>query len=168
MRDEIRIPLSKTKIGFAVLGSIVMISLCIFIIVEIEPFFFVEIVAYCGVAFFGLTAIAWGKQLFRSTPGLIIDEHGVTDHSNYTSVGLIEWADIVGIGHYQVESTKMIIIHTDNPEKYIKRAKNGFAEKNMRMNQSMSGSPLTIISSSLKIEYEELEHLLIQEHQKRL
>ena len=117
--------------------------------------------------FFGLASIAWGKQWFRSTPGLIIDEHGIADYSNYTSVGLIEWADIVGIGRYQVESTKMIVIHTDNPEKYIKRAKNGLAEKSMRVNQSMSGSPLTIISSSLKIGYEELECLLREELQKR-
>ena len=74
MRDEIRIPLSKTKIGFAVLGSIVMISLCIFIIIELEFSFFVEVVGYCGIVFFGLASIAWGKQWFRSTPGLIIDE----------------------------------------------------------------------------------------------
>lgn len=166
--DNIEIPLSKTKILLHLLGSIIFVALFLFIIVEIQPSFFVEIVGYFGVLFFGFGFIfLMGKMLDRR-PGLIIDQNGITDHTHYTSVGKIEWEDIVGFDTYQMESTKMIIIYTDNPEKYIKRAKNSFAAKAMRMSQRMTGSPLSINSGSLKIGYDELEHILTEELQKRV
>ena len=61
----------------------------------------------------------------------------------------------------------MIIIHTDNPEKYIKRAKNSFAAKAMRMSQSMTCFALSINSGSLKINHDDLKSLLWEELMKR-
>ena len=166
--DKIEIPFSKNKIILHLFGSIVLVALSIFIIVEIRSWFFIEVVGYCGVFFFGLAFLVLMRQLFDRRSGLIIDQNGLIDHTTYTSVGRIEWKDIVGIDTYQVESTKMIIIHTDNPEKYIKRAKNGFAAKAMRMSQSMTGSPISISSGSIKISHDDLERLLWEEFEKRM
>ena len=165
--DKIEIPLSKTKILLLLFGSIVLVAVCIFIIMEMESSFLIEIVGYCGILFFGFAFTVLIRKLFDRRPGLIIDQHGITDHSNYTSVGRIDWDDILGIGTYQVQSTKMIVIEIDQPEKYISRAKNSLVEKSMRMNHKMSGSPLTIISGSLKISHDELERLLWSELMKR-
>ena len=97
----------------------------------------------------------------------MIDQNGITDNTNYMSVGRIEWKDIVGLDTYQVESTKMIIVYIENPEEYIKRAKSSLAAKSMRMSQSMTGSPLSINSGSLKICHDDLERLLWEEFEKR-
>ena len=165
--DKIEIPLSKTKIFLYLFGSIIFVALFIFIIVELQPSFFIEIVGYCGVVFFGFGCLVLIRKLLDHRPGLIIDQNGITDNTTYMSVGRIEWKDIVGLETYQVESTKMIIIHIDNPEKYIKRAKNGLAANAMRMSQSMTGSPFSINSGALQINHDALECLLLEELEKR-
>lgn len=164
--EKIEIPLSKTKILLYLFGPIIFVALFIFIIVEMEPPFFVKIVGYFGILFFGFGFILLMGKMFDRRPGLIIDQNGITDHTQYTSVGLIEWKDIVGFDTYQVQSTKMIIVYIENPKKYIKRAKKTLA-KAMRMSQSMTGSPLSINSGALKISHDELERLLWEELEKR-
>lgn len=104
--------------------------------------------------------------MFDKEPGLIIDQYGITDNTNGTSTGLIEWEDIIGVEIKQVVSTKFIIIHTNQKEKYIDRAKNTIARKAMEMNNKIYGSPLTIISSSLKINFIDLENLIRSEFKK--
>ena len=165
--DKIEIPLSKTKIFLHLFGSIIFVALFIFIIAELQPSFFIEVVGYCGIVFFGFGGLVLIRKLFDHRPGLIIDQNGITDNTNYTSVGRIEWKDIVGLDTYQVESTKMIIVYIENPEEYIKRAKSSLAAKSMRMSQSMTGSPLSINSGPLKISHDELERLLWKELEKR-
>ena len=165
--DKIEIPLSKTKIFLHLFGSILFVVLFIFIIVELQPSSFIEVVGYCGILFFGFGCAVLIRKLLDHRPGLIIDQNGITDNTTYMSVGRIEWKDIVGLNTYQVESTKMIIIYIENPEKYIKRAKNSLAAKSMRMSQSMTGSPLSINSGALQISHDELEHLLWEELEKR-
>lgn len=165
--EKIEIPLSKTKIFLHLFGSIIFVALFIFIIVELQPSFFIEVVGYCGVVFFGFGCLVLIRKLFDHRPGLMIDQNGITDNTNYTSVGRIEWKDIVELDTYQVESTKVIIIYIENPEEYIKRAKNSLAAKTMRMSQSMTGSPLSINSGALKISHDALERLLWEELEKR-
>ena len=165
--DKIEIPLSKTKMLLYLFGPIIFVALFIFIIVEMEPPFFIKIVGYFGILFFGFGFILLMGKMFDRRPGLIIDQNGITDHTQYTSVGRIEWKDIVRFDTYQVESTKMIIVYIENPEEYINRAKNTLAAKAIRMSQRMTGSPLSINSGALKINHDELERLLWEELEKR-
>jgi len=65
-----------------------------------------------------------GRKLFDNRPGLVIDAVGITDNSNATSMGLIEWVDITKVEKKQIMSTKFLILHTSNPEKYLQRVKN--------------------------------------------
>lgn len=167
VEDKIEIPLSKAKIFLHLFGSIVFVALFIFIIVELQPSFFIEAVGYCGIVVFGFGCAVLIRKLFVHHPGLIIDQNGITENTTYMSVGRIEWKDIVGLDTYQVESTKMIIVYIKNPAEYIERAKNGLAAKAMRMSQSMTGSPLSINSGALKINHDDLERLLWEELEKR-
>ncbi|WP_373400696.1 STM3941 family protein [Algoriphagus halophilus] len=98
---------------------------------------------------------------------MTIDQDGITDNSNATSVGLIEWGDITDIGTVQVASTKILMLETDKPDKYIEQAKNGISKRAMKANHKMYGSPLSIISNSLKIKYDDLEKLIREEFEKR-
>ena len=118
------------------------------------------------------------KKIFSGKPGLTINDNGIIDNSNATSIGLIEWNDITGIETIQVKtvvyglfrtaaSPKMIIVKTKNPKKYIERSKNIISKKAMEANNRMYGTPLTIISNSLKIKFSELEKMISEELNKR-
>tara|TARA_R100001369_G_scaffold70221_2_gene97923 strand:- start:1551 stop:1748 length:198 start_codon:yes stop_codon:yes gene_type:complete len=60
----------------------------------------------------------------------------------------------------EIASSKILVIETLNPEKYIERSKNVISKKTMRANHNMYSSPLSIISNSLKIKFSELERLI--------
>ncbi len=175
MTDKIEIQLSKTKILLLLIGATIFVVLGILFIMNPEQFknpLFrnpeaIRIAGIASVAFFGLCLIFIARKLFDKKVGLTIDQNGITDNSNSTSLGLIEWADITGIGTVQVDSTKILMLETDKPDKYIERAKNGFSKRAMKANYKMYGSPLSIISNSLKIKYDDLQKLIREEFEKR-
>jgi hypothetical protein len=107
------------------------------------------------------------RKIFDIKPGLIIDQYGITNNTNSASVGLIEWDDITGIEKKQVMSNRFLILHTNKPKKYMDRVKNGFVKKSMDLNNKTYGSPITIISNSLEIDFNDLEKLLEFEVEKR-
>jgi len=175
MTDKIEIPLSKTKILLLLIGVTVFVVLGTLFIMNPEQFkspIFrnpetIRIAGIAAVAFFGLCLVFIARKLFDNKVGLTIDQNGITDNSNATSVGLIEWADIIDIRTVQVASTKILMLATDKPDKYIERAKNGISKRAMKANHKMYGSPLSIISNSLKINYDDLERMIREEFQKR-
>jgi len=175
MTDKIEIPLSKTKILLPLIGATVFVVLGTLFIMNPEQFkslIFrnpktIRIAGIAAFVFFGICLVFIAKILFSNKVGLTIDQNGITDNSNATSIGLIEWDDITDIGTVQVASTKNLMLETDKPEKYIERAKNGIAKRAMKANHKMYGSPLSIISNSLKIKYDDLERMVREEFEKR-
>ena len=127
----------------------------------------VRIAGIAAVLFFGLCAVFISKKLFDKKVGLRIDEKGITDNSSATSVGLIDWADIQNIQTIKIASTKMLLVMTDKPEKYIDRTKNALSKHAMKANLKYYGTPLSVIPNSLKIKFDDLENLLINELRKR-
>lgn len=177
MINRIEIPLSKKKIvallfaaSVFLLGGIwmtikpsdagyyfnVMFRRFIYLTPEL-----IQIIGTFGILFFGATGIYGIKKLFDKKIGLIIDSNGITDNSNASSIGLIEWNDISGIRTKQVMSTKFLLIDIENPEKYIKKAKNGIQVKLMKANMNMYETPLSITSNTLKYDFGELEKLIL-------
>ncbi|WP_082331975.1 STM3941 family protein [Mangrovimonas xylaniphaga] len=175
MENKIEIQLSKTKILLLLIGATVFVTLGILFIINPEQYANIrfrnaETIRVAGIAsaaFFGLCLVFITKKLFDKKVGLTIDQNGITDNSNATSIGLIEWDDIKNIGTVQVASTKILMLETDKPEKYIGRAKNRITKRAMKANHKMYGSPLSIISNSLKIKYDDLEQLIREEFEKR-
>lgn len=98
--------------------------------------------------------------MFDKTSGLIIDENGIFDNTHAISVGLIKWADITGIRTEQIASTKFILIYTTNPEFYLNKA-TGFTRKLMEANNNMYGTPLSLTSTLLNCNFDDLEQLII-------
>ena len=175
MSNKIEIPLSKTKILLVVVGAIGFVVAGIYFILNPDQFAsngyggrqMIQILGVVAAVFLGGALIFAMKKLFDNKVGLVIDDEGIVDNSNATSVGLIEWKDIIGVSTYQVASTKFLILETNDPEKYISRGKNAIVRRGMKMNHNLYGSPLTIISNSLKIKHSELEKLLATEFEKR-
>ena len=175
MDSKIEIPLSKLKIGLLFIGAIIFVILGIQFAINPEEWLssrskspeFVRLIGIISAIFFGICGIFIARKLFDRKIGLTIDEKGITDNTNATSVGLIEWDDITGIDRLEIASSKILIIKTDKPNKYIEKAKNGVSKRAMKANNKMYGSPISIISSSLKMKFNELENLIESELKRR-
>ena len=177
MNEKIEIPLSKNKLFLGIGGSVLFVILGLWLFLNEDSFqehsfrllrnpMVAKVVGVLGILFFGMTCVFGIKKLFDKKVGLIIDSSGITDNSNASSVGLIEWNDITDIKTKQVMSTKFLMINVSNPEKYIEKAKNGLRAKLMRSNMKMYGTPLSITSNTLKYNFEKLEQLIQTEFEK--
>jgi hypothetical protein len=126
----------------------------------------IRIIGIIATVFFGTVVFYGIKKLFDKKVGLTIDSNGITDNSNASSIGLIEWNDISGIRTEQVMSTKFLLIDIVNPEKYIGKAKNGIQARLMKANMNMYETPLSITSNSLNYDFGELEKLIQTEYKR--
>ncbi len=177
MNEKIEIPLSKNKLLLGIGGSILFVVLGMWLFTNANSFQnhsisllrnpqIVKVIGIVGMLFFGATGILGFKKLFDKKVGLVIDSNGITDNSNASSVGLIEWNDISDIITKQVMSTKFLLINVKNPEKYIGKAKSGMKAKLMRSNMKMYGTPLSITSNTLKYDFGKLEQLIQTEFER--
>jgi len=175
MEPATTIPLSKSKTLLSLLGAVAFVILGVFFLISPATFLttthrsplLIQAIGLASVLFFGLCLVFIVKSLFDTKPGLIIDQHGITDNSNATSVGLIEWADIEAIETIQVVSTRFLILYTSQPEKYLHRAKNGLLKATMQANYKRYGSPISITANTLSIKFSALENLVLEAFEKR-
>lgn len=99
-------------------------------------------------------------------PGLIIDERGITDHSNITSVGFIPWREITGVKEAQnAFGQKMIIVLVSNPDQYIYQTR--WLRDARQMQDRQFGSPIVIAASKLAYDPQALLTLLEERVRKK-
>ncbi|SFU19082.1 hypothetical protein SAMN04489724_0095 [Algoriphagus locisalis] len=175
MNGVIEIPLSKTKITLYFIGALMFVLLGI--VFSYEPSTFISfrypsptLIRLAGIAslmFFGVCLLFITRKLVDSKIGLRISDAGIWVNSNNFEIGLIEWDDITGFRTVKISYTKLIIVKTRKPAKYIDRTTNVLAKRTMRSNHRTLGSPLTIMARSLSIDSDELEQLLLQQLEKR-
>jgi len=163
--SAVQIPLSKNKIILGIIGSSVFIIAGILFLtgfpenmVPVSPAT-IKIMGTISILFFGGTFLLGIRKIIDKKMGLIVDEQGITDNSSAISVGLIDWVDITEIKSAQLMSTRFLLIMVKNPEKYIGRAKL-YQAKIMRTNSNMYGTPISIASTTLKYNFDDLERLL--------
>ena len=164
----IEIPLDKKKMALLWVGSLLLFSIGLWIVLakpesEASTIFNknkLEIAAYASVIFFGLTGIVISRKFFDTSPGLIIDHQGITDNSGALAAGFILWSDIDNISRFQVQKQDLLLIQVKNPEYYIQRQTHALKRKAMAINNKMYGSPVVISVQSLKITFSELYHLI--------
>ncbi|MDE3744149.1 STM3941 family protein [Maribacter polysaccharolyticus] len=176
MTEQIEIPIGKKKISLLLFGSLLFVAGGIWMALEPEKFVqnifrinnpdTIRIWGIAGIVFFGLTGIYGIIKLSDKKAGLIIDSDGITDNTNATSIGLIEWTDITGIRTEQIMSTKFLLIDIENPEKYLKKAKNELRTKLMKANLNSYGTLISITSNTLEYNFEEMEKLIRSEFNK--
>ena len=162
---ETVIELSKAKTVVLALGAFTFVALGVGIL-SLEPAAMesarrygsptvIRGLAIAAVVFFSLAGVLWFRKLFDKAPGLVLNREGFIDNSSGVSAGLVPWSDVVEIGEYQVQRTKFISIHVQDPEKYVNRG-NLLKRMTNRANLKMCGTPINISSGGLKIGYEEL------------
>jgi len=163
--NKIEIPLSKTKLLFGIGGSILFVVLGLYLFTTIADHqtrfnpTLVKVAGIAGILFFGATGIYGVKKVFDNNVGLTIDDNGIVDNTNASSIGLIKWADITEIRTEQVMSTKFLLIFTKDPNGILEKV-SGIKRKLMAGNMKMYGTPLSITSSTLKYNFNDLEKLL--------
>ena len=163
--NKIEIPNGKTKLLFGIAGSILFVVIGFYLFTttaELQIRFNIILekgAGLAGILFFGATGIYGIKKLFDKSIGLIIDEYGIIDNSNVSSIGLIKWSDIIEIRTEQVMSTKFLLIFTKEPKRILEKV-SGMERKLMASNMKMYGTPLSITSTTLKYNFDDLEKLL--------
>ena len=177
MKERIEIPFSKKKLILSIVGSLLFVigGIWLFLNTELYANFPLEFVrnpiviqgvGVFAILFFGLTGVLGFRKLFDNSNGLVIDNTGITDNSSSLGIGLIEWEDITDILTKRVMTTKFLLVHVNNPEKYLSRAENKAKAKLMRANMKMTGTPIQISSNALKYNFKKLEELVQTEYER--
>jgi len=161
MIEKTEIQFNKLNLFLLALGSIgfVVMGICFALYpsqVEPNQQLLIRIIGGVTILFFGTCSIFITRQLFSKQIGLMIDENGITDNSSGTSVGLIDWDDIIEIDTLKVASTKFVLIRIKDANKYINRASDAISKRAMKSNHKTYGTPLSILSNTLKIKHDEL------------
>jgi hypothetical protein len=170
MIKEIRIPFSSLKIALVMLGSLAFVVLGAMILMDyqglsshmFQSVVFNKSIAVIAILFFGTVAVTIPSKLLTNSMGVVINEKGIIDYSNLSSIGLIEWIDIKGIRTEKVERTSFLLIDTNKPKKYIDKAKSRFKRSLLNGNKRMYGTPLSITSVVLEVPFAELERSILK------
>jgi hypothetical protein len=98
-------------------------------------------------------------QSSKTKPGLIIDDQGITDDSNFMGVGFIPWSDITAVredanGFKQ----KLIVVIVKNPDVYINKSSQMRVSRQTQHKQF--GSPIVIAANSLESNSQEIISIL--------
>ena len=166
--ESLEIQLDKTKIIILIFSSMMFVALGIWFVTsfaglqtEFSPLL-IRIIGIASILFFGLALFYSVPKYLDKNPGLIFTSKGIIDNSNGTSIGLIEWCDITDIKIIEIWKNKSILLQTNNPEKYIKKATKRQVNL-MLANHKIYGTPLSITPQTLKIDFDELYDLLLEE-----
>ncbi len=163
--NKIEIPYSKTKLIIGTVFSLLFVTGGFFMLFSINGEnilyqLFIKIFGILGVLFFGTTFGYGIIKLFDNKPGLSIDEIGITDNSNMSSVGLIEWSDIKEIKIQEYQSTSFLLVFLRDNQKYLEQT-NGFKRRLLKSNFKKYKTPISIISNTLDCNFDELAKELI-------
>ncbi|PID89925.1 MAG: hypothetical protein CSA97_05575 [Bacteroidetes bacterium] len=163
--DSRTIPLSRRKLLLAVGGVLLFVVAGVWLILKEDFSIHSRFYGYEWLAkTIGVVAILWFGpmglyllwKLFDRRPGVVIEERGIIDNGNATSVGLIAWGDIVGIARQDGKKARILLVMVRNPEEYIARG-NRVQRYLMRSNMRWYGTPLSVSVASLGCSLDELE-----------
>lgn len=159
-QDNIVIKLSKTKLVLLSAGAVAFVfaGLWLMTIADSQTRFdalFVKAICIASISISGLSAVYGLAKLFDNEAGLTLNQSGLLDNSSAVSAGEIKWTDIASFEIIQMKSTRFLLIFVSNPDDYLDRV-NGFKRFFMKMNQKLYGTPITISSTSLQCDFDQL------------
>lgn len=173
--DEIIIELSKTKIVLLLLGASAFVAAGIWMFslddasIQSQRRFndplYVHGLGLVSIVFFGLCGLFALKKLFDNKPALVFNNSGIVDNASSVSAGFIPWSEVVGAEIFEIQKQKMLIIMVRDPQAYIARGSSLKRALN-KANYNMVGSPISISSHALAINFSELVSLFDQYQRK--
>lgn len=128
---------------------------------------FVKTVGYICTIIFVLAATIVSNKVFKRTPGLQIDNEGITDNSLGVLFPTVSWKEITGIKKMHGAGENFITVMIREPEAYINREANSVKRKMLELNYQSLKTPVNIAVGRLKADADELYKLVISELEKR-
>ena len=169
--DETVIELSKTKLLLFLLGAAVFVAAGIWMFslddasIQSRRSFndpvYVHGLGLVAIIFFGICGLYALKKLFDKRPGLIFNNSGIVDNASSISPGFIPWSEVLGAGVFEIQKQKLLIVMVRDPQRYIARG-NLLRRTLNKANYKMVGSPISIASNTLAINFSELVSLFDQ------
>jgi hypothetical protein len=142
-QNDLIIRFSKRKIALLLIGCILFVSLGILMILSPETFSsrrygnpkeILFIVGSISTVFFTPFLFSILFKLLDNKPGLRITKDGVYENSGGAPIGFVEWNDVTEITSMGDQKNMIILIHVQNPNKYIDREPNIFKRWIMKNN----------------------------------
>jgi hypothetical protein len=163
--DEMKIELSKKKLLLIIAGSVLFV-IAGFWLLTLDPgtvkrlgftwnLTIIHALGWVGVIFFGLCGIVGVMKFLDKKPGLQFTKMGVIDNASGVSAGLVLWSDILGADVYEYMGQRTLVIKVVNPDRYIETC-GPLKRWTTKANLKMCGSPITIPSNTLEIDFNEL------------
>ena len=169
--QRVVIPLSKSKMVFLLLIACAFVALGWWMFaqdaaeIEAQRRFnsplFVHGVGLFNMVCFGLVGALMLRKLFDPSPGLVVDDRGLTDNTSAFSAGFVPWSDITGFEVRQIQRQRVLYVRLKDPEKYIARF-SPIRRKLFRASERLGASPVTLTSSSMAIGFDEMVKLVNQ------
>jgi hypothetical protein len=168
MEDKISLQLSKKKMLSMSIGAFAFVLLGIWFIINPpiqEKGLFsnakvIQVLGIISVLFFGLLLFTFFRKILDKQPGLIIDEHGITDNASAVSAGHIPWSEIQQLKTIKESGQYFLMIIVDDPYKYIERQKSPLKRKISDLNFKRYGSPINISANTLECDFERLKKIV--------
>lgn len=113
----------------------------------------------CFVSY-SCTGAASIRKLFSDSPGLVLDDIGIT----IFPMGFIPWCDVSGIRVRRSQYGRIIFVLLKNPEKFL-AAYSPVRRAMYKVATVLSASPVRVTSRSLKISFNDLV-TVVSEHQR--
>lgn len=168
LNDETIIQTSKKKILLLVLGACVFVALGIWMFSLDDATIqakrgmnnpmLVHGLGLLAIVFFGVFGLVGLKKLFNNRPALILNKSGIVDNASSVSAGFIPWSKVVGARIVEMPKQKMLVIDVRDPEEYLARG-NRLKQTLNKANYNMVGSPISIPTDVLAINFSELASL---------
>lgn len=166
----VRIPLSKTKLWFALVGVIVFVGLSGWYLIAppavrfgfVRDPLLVRLVGVVGLLFFGGVGIFIVIKLSDTRSGLEITDKGVMDNSSGVSAGLVRWTDVTAINETNIFGQRFLLLVVRNPDEYINRQTSALKRRGMTMNYKQIGTPISLGANALQVSFVELKALVTQ------
>ncbi|HEX8130271.1 MAG TPA: STM3941 family protein, partial [Pyrinomonadaceae bacterium] len=111
-----------------------------------------------GIVFFGSFGLYALKKLLDKKPALVFNSSGIIDNASSVSPGFIPWSEVVGAQICEIQNQKLLIIKVRDPQEYIARG-SSLRQTINKANYKMVGSPISIATNTLAIDFSELVSL---------
>jgi hypothetical protein len=174
--ERIEIPLSKLKLLKLVFFALLFVAAGYFMFtadaawIEQQRRFnnplFVHSVGVAALVMGALGFAAALFKLFSSTPGIVIDNNGITDMSSFRAHGLIPWTDVTGFVEGAVGRQRFVYVLLRDPEAYVARF-GPVRQLLLRMTSRMGPSPVALTNVALKVSFDEMRDLLVRDRIQR-
>jgi hypothetical protein len=122
------------------------------------------LVGVVGVVTFSGFGLGWILMSLRTGPGLVVDETGFDDRSSLVAVGRVMWSDVLSVSQWTAFGSSHVIVKVRNPELYA-AGQSWFARLAGFANSKLVGSPVTIASTGLRTNFDDLFALLSNAHE---